>query len=102
MKSCLFLAVLSILILGGVPGPPVVMATGGWLTLAPLPEPRQEVAVAALGGKVYVIGGIREDRSTADTVEAYDPATNRWQRVSPLPLPLHHTAAAAVQGKLYV
>jgi N-acetylneuraminic acid mutarotase len=77
-------------------------AAGVWVPLASLQEPRQEVAVAALAGKVYVIGGIRADGSTADTVEVYDPATDRWQFAAPLPTSVHHTAAAVVGGTLYV
>lgn len=75
---------------------------GSWITLAPMNEARQEVAVAALEGKVYVIGGIRSQGSTAETVEVYDPVTNAWQFVAPLPMALHHTTAAVVDGKVYV
>jgi len=83
--------------------PPVVISRGGpWITLAPMNEKRQEVAVAERGGKIYVIGGIRGDGSTADTVETYDPVTDTWQFVAPLPEPLHHTTAASSGGKLYV
>ena len=77
-------------------------AAGGWSTLAPLPQARQEVAVAALDGKVYVVGGFTGSGEVADTVEVYDPASHRWDTVAPLPRPVHHTAALAVQGVLYV
>lgn len=83
-------------------GPPGRVSSGSWLALAALSDPRQEVAVAELGGRIYVIGGLRGDRSTADTVEVYDPAADRWTLAAPLPLPLHHAGAAAVNGKLYV
>lgn len=75
---------------------------GGWAELPPLQDPRQAVAVAALGGQIYVIGGIRRVVSTADTVEVFDPSEGRWRFASPLPQGLHHTAAAVVDGKLYV
>ncbi len=65
-------------------------------------EPRQEVAVAALEGQIYVIGGFRGDASVADTVEVYDPNTDSWSFAAPLPTGLHHAAAAAVEGKVYV
>jgi N-acetylneuraminic acid mutarotase len=65
-------------------------------------ESRQEVGVAELGGKIYVAGGFRQDRSTANTVEVYDPASDKWSFVAPMPVALHHPAAAAVEGKLYV
>jgi len=38
---------------------------GTWRTLAPLPTPRTGVAVAELGGKIYVIGGFEADGSVA-------------------------------------
>lgn len=75
---------------------------GEWVNLAPLNEPRQEVAVAALNGKIYVIGGILSNGNTANTVEEYDPVTDTWQFVAPLPAPLHHTTATTVNGKIYV
>ncbi|MBI3329736.1 MAG: hypothetical protein HYZ81_23895, partial [Nitrospinae bacterium] len=75
---------------------------GSWLGRARMLEARQEVGVAALSGKVYVAGGLRQDGSQASTVEAYDIAADRWQFVQPLPVPLDHPAAAAARGKLYV
>ncbi len=73
-----------------------------WSARAPLMEPRQEVAVAALEGQIYVIGGFRGDASIADTVEVYDPNTDAWSSAASLPTGLHHAAAAAVDGKVYV
>ncbi|MBI3325471.1 MAG: galactose oxidase [Nitrospinae bacterium] len=75
---------------------------GSWVVRARMQEARQEVGVAALNGKVYVVGGLRRNGSQADTVEVYDIATDRWQFVHPLPLPLDHVAVAAARGKLYV
>jgi len=72
-----------------------------WLTLAPLQIPRQEVAVAAAAGRIYVFGGI-SDGDVLDSVEEYDPVANRWRFVAPLPEPLHHAAAAAVGDSIYV
>ncbi|MBI3090484.1 MAG: hypothetical protein HYY96_07425 [Candidatus Tectomicrobia bacterium] len=75
---------------------------GFWSLGAPLPTPRQEVAVAALGGFVYVLGGIDAERRSVATVERYDPVRNIWELLAPLPAPRHHAAAAAVDGVLYV
>jgi N-acetylneuraminic acid mutarotase len=96
------MVVMSLMMGALVPAANVQPPGGQWITRAPMNEARQEVAVAALDGKIYVIGGIRMNGSTADTVEAYDPATDTWQFVAPLPLPLHHTTAAVVEDKLYV
>ncbi len=75
--------------------------SGRWTERAPLGEPRQEVGVAALHGKIYVVGGIRADRSPADTVEVYDPERDAWERAAPLPEALHHVAVTVLDGKLY-
>ena len=73
-----------------------------WATRAPLGVARQEVAVAELGGLVYVIGGFDGAGSIVDTVEAYDPLGDSWSSVASLPVPIHHTTATAANGKLYV
>jgi N-acetylneuraminic acid mutarotase len=75
---------------------------GTWMTLAPMNEPRQEVGVAELNGLIYVIGGFRQNGSTADTVEVYDPMTDMWRFVRRLPIAVNHTVAVSVNGKLYV
>jgi N-acetylneuraminic acid mutarotase len=67
-----------------------------------MPTARQEVAVAALDGRVYVIGGLGPGGEPSALVEAYDPATNRWETRAPLPLPLHHPGAAVAAGRLFV
>lgn len=85
------------------PSPIVRTATAQqWVELAPLNEPRQEVAVAELGGRIYVIGGFRRDGSTSDAVEVYDPASDSWSFRARLPLALNHATAASVNDRLYV
>ena len=82
---------------------PLDVATPGtWTTLAPMPTARQEVAAAALDGRVFVIGGFGENADPVAVVEAYDPATDRWETRAPLPAPTHHAAAAVVGGRLFV
>src|SRR5262245_47524488 len=74
----------------------------GWRSLAPLPSPRQECAVVALNGEVYVIGGFDEQATMVADVEVYTPATDSWRSVAPLPAPRHHATAAALDGRIYV
>jgi hypothetical protein len=83
-------------------GPLDIAAPGTWTRLAPLPTARQEVAVAALDGKVFVVGGFGENAEPVGTVEVYDPAADRWESRPPLPAPTHHAAAAVVDGRLFV
>jgi len=76
------------------------IAPGSWVTLAPMPSARQELATAALNGKIYVIGGF-ENSVSSNTVAVYDPATNTWASAQPIPVPNDHNSAAVAAGKLY-
>lgn len=70
--------------------------------MPPLQIRRQEVGVAALNGKLYVVAGI-SNGAAISSVEVFDPATSRWSFVADLPgPPLDHVAAAAAGGRLYV
>jgi N-acetylneuraminic acid mutarotase len=64
--------------------------------------PRQETAVVAAAGRIYVLGGFDGAGNVVATVEAYDPATDQWASVAPLPEALHHVNAAAVGDRIYV
>ena len=76
----------------------LLAADGAWISLASMPDPRQEVGAAELNGKIYVVGGLPR----TNTVQEFTPATNTWRIVSPLPIAVDHTAAASLGGKLYV
>jgi N-acetylneuraminic acid mutarotase len=81
----------------------VCLPPGMWSTHAPLSlGPRQEMGVAAVEGKVYVVGGFDASGQPVATLESYDPATDRWTPRASLPSPLHHVNVASVAGKLYV
>ncbi len=72
-----------------------------WSNPAPLQVARQELAVAELDGRLYVVGGI-QGVNVLSLVEVYDPVGDAWSFVAPLPTGVHHSAAASVDGKLYV
>ncbi|MCE9640886.1 MAG: hypothetical protein K8S22_12190 [Betaproteobacteria bacterium] len=90
-------------------------AADNWKELAPMPTKRAAAVAAAVGGKLYVIGGAtmlpgsketaihpaRAHRSVG-TVEEYDPATNTWRERSMMPTPRNHLAIGAVNNKIYV
>jgi N-acetylneuraminic acid mutarotase len=73
-----------------------------WSTRAPLLDANSEMAVAELGGKIYVMGGYPSSRVTVATVQVYDTASNTWSRANPLPTPLNHQMPAAANGRIYV
>jgi N-acetylneuraminic acid mutarotase len=60
----------------------------GWVSKAHLPDARNHLGYAGVGGKVYAIGGqhvLDETQGVDATVNAYDPATDSWNTVAPLP-----------------
>ena len=77
-------------------------AEGAWRKAAPLPVPRTEVAGAAVGKQVFIIGGFLRDGSSSARVDAYSPRRNAWRRLPDLPIAVHHAMAASSNGKLYV
>jgi N-acetylneuraminic acid mutarotase len=77
-------------------------APGRWAQLTPMPTARQEVAVAAYGGRVWVIGGFGPSAEPLPTVEMYDPEQNIWETRASLPEPVHHATAAVVGNRLFV
>ena len=98
------LAVLRFAALGMVLGALTVTAQaqsqGSWTMKAPIPLARNEVALAAVGGKVHVIGG--GVKGVAGTYhDEYDPATDRWRTRAPLPQGLDHIGTAVLNGKIY-
>src|SRR5439155_7067996 len=51
-------------------------APGAWSVHRPMPTARQEVAVAVLAGRIFVIGGFGALAEPVPTVEVYDPGTD--------------------------
>ncbi len=93
--------------LSGIPGGDASFDSDGgagpmWTARKAMPGPRQETAVVALNGKIYVIGGFDASQTVVATVEIYDPATNLWSTGPSLPKPVHHANAAVAGGKLYI
>ena len=77
-------------------------ASDSWRILALMKAPRASVGVAALGGKIYAVGGRNPDGQVVATNEVYDPATNTWKALAPLPKPRDHTATVAADGRIHV
>jgi N-acetylneuraminic acid mutarotase len=90
-------------ILASVAAVPVAQSKGEWVAKAPALLKRTEVAVAAVRGKIYVVGGFQQGLSfITPAVEEYDPATDTWRERAPLPSGLHHAGIGVVNDRLYV
>lgn len=88
----------------GTPTPtPTPDLPGEWTSAEALPGgARQETAVVALGGKVYVLGGFDAVGTVVPDVEVFDPALGTWANAAPLPIEMHHANAAVADGKIFV
>jgi Zn-dependent metalloprotease len=92
-----------------------------WVTKTAMSKARSRPAAAAVGGKVYVIGGesatfgfsIKGGSAGADaeswteqvwtsSVEEYNPALNSWMSKAPKTTAVSNTSAAVLYNKIYV
>ena len=72
-----------------------------WRSRAPMPTARAELAAAAVGGKLYAIGGSSHGIFYSTAVEEYTPTTDTWTTRAPLPTGRFLLAAVEVHGKIY-
>jgi N-acetylneuraminic acid mutarotase len=87
--------------LGALAATAHAQSQGSWTMKAPIPIARNEVALAAVGGKVHVIGG--SVKGVAGTYhDEYDPATNSWTSGPPLPTARSGLAYTLYQGLILV
>ena len=80
---------------------PSAYAQGKWTTLAPFPEPAEEILGTAAAGRMYVFAGLAPVWKPIGLVYEYDPATNQWTKKKPMALPSHHVAFTEYHGKIY-
>lgn len=74
----------------------------GWVAAPPLPTPRAGLAVVALGGQLYALGGEATPGGVSDAVERYDPASGQWSALPAMPLRSHGLGAVVVGDSIYV
>jgi N-acetylneuraminic acid mutarotase len=77
-------------------------SSGTWSVVAHLPQPRGESAMAAMNGKLYVLGGYTPGNEASPRAEEYDPGSKAWRVLPSIPRAVSHPGAAALDGKLYV
>jgi N-acetylneuraminic acid mutarotase len=65
-----------------------------------MPTPREHLAAAAFGGRLYVAAG-RVGANT-NAFESYDPASDRWTVLPAVPTGRSGLAAAILHGRMYV
>jgi N-acetylneuraminic acid mutarotase len=76
---------------------------GTWTNNELMPTPRLDLAVVALDGKIYAIGG-RSGLNLANlnANQQYNPQTKTWTKMADLPNPQSRCVATVYNGKIYV
>ena len=88
---------------GGATNRAFVLARGAtqWRELAPMHHARGALALLALGGRLYAIGGRDHSAQLAPT-EMYDPSNGRWSDTVVMPEPRNHLSGYADGGEACV
>eukprot|EP01079_Euglenida_sp_SAG-EU17-18_P003378 gene3378-642_t len=85
---------------------PILTSTGCVLTPGPfMSQPRSDLAVCAVEGRLYAIGGFGPNYELDDTgsiVEEFDPATNQWTTKASMPTSRGGLTVASLGAWIYV
>ena len=74
-----------------------------FLEKAPMPTAREALCTALIDGKIYAIGGRKNESAFLSKVEVYDPATDTWDTTrTPMPTARCAMGCGIVDGKIYV
>ncbi|XP_036282126.1 kelch-like protein 35 [Pipistrellus kuhlii] len=73
-----------------------------WESAEPLPEAVSSAAVVPCAGRLYVIGGARQDNISTDKVQCFDPKEDRWSLRSPAPFSQRCLEAVSLEDTIYV
>jgi N-acetylneuraminic acid mutarotase len=77
-------------------------ATDQWSSPGAIPEGVNHAGLVHLNGKLYLIGGFRENTFTpSGAVRIYDPATRTWTEGAPLPTPRGALATVVLAGRIH-
>ena len=77
-------------------------ATDRWTTAGEIPEGLNHASLAAVGRRLYIVGGFRgSGRSATGAVRIYDPAQRTWRDGASMPTPRGALAVAVLDGKIH-
>ena len=77
-------------------------AANSWAAGVPLLAARASLAVVALDGRLYALGGETTAGTVSDAVERFDPATQAWAALPVMPYKVHGLGAVVVGTSIYV
>lgn len=92
---------------GGGPGYVAIVerydiSANSWASMPPMPTERDSMAVVAVSGILYVVGGDNALNRSLATVEAFDPSLMAWTTKTAMPVALTSVGGVLIDGKLYV
>ncbi|KAK1336126.1 hypothetical protein QTO34_003926 [Cnephaeus nilssonii] len=73
-----------------------------WESAEPLLEAVSSAAVVPCAGRLYVIGGARQDNISTDKVQCFDPKEDRWSLQAPAPFSQRCLEAVSLEDTIYV
>jgi N-acetylneuraminic acid mutarotase len=77
-------------------------AADAWSHVTDLPEGVNHAGLVHLDGRLYVVGGYRENTfEPIDTLRIFDLASQEWSTGSPLPTPRGAHATAILDGRIH-
>jgi N-acetylneuraminic acid mutarotase len=84
-------------------------ATNTWETKSPMPTPRNYLQANVVDGKIYLIGGLYQQKleyppteHSSNLTEVYDPETDSWTTMAPIPNTVYGYASAVINEKIYI
>ena len=98
-RTALIILLISSFLLSTIAVPTVLGADDFWDTMADMPTGRLGPGVAAVNGRIYVIGGYGQ--AALDINEEYDPVTDTWTTKTNMPTARSYFAIAVYQNKIY-
>merc|ERR1712136_496078 len=78
------------------------LSRGVWEQMPPMPTARSFCTAATVAGKVYVLGGERDQRPAFAATECYHPSEKEWRRLPPMPTARAGSATAVVGDRIFV
>ncbi len=98
----LLLSLLGVIPLAPVFSQPIVDG-GSWKTGVPMNNLiAGHIALNAVGGKMFAMGGLGNDHSGVNSFESYDPVTKKWTVMEPMPFAQWGHSSAVLNGKIFI
>jgi len=78
------------------------ISTGIWTSLTGSPFVKRYAGMAALNGKIYLIGGLIPDGADPTICQAYDTTTQSWSTIAPFPIGINFTKWTVTTDGRYI